>query len=103
MLILLILLQAFVPAVYDASENEAISLNIYLCPFDTTSEGADDVKLLAAPKMNLHHIFPQSMKDWFGKRGIDVDQYNVELTQGIHLKEVHGKGGFVGLDIVPYK
>jgi len=39
-LALIILLQAFVPAVYAASENEAISSNIYLCPFDTTSEGA---------------------------------------------------------------
>ncbi|WP_339061221.1 hypothetical protein [Tepidibacillus marianensis] len=39
-LALIILLQAFVPAVYAASENEAISSNIYLCPFDITSEGA---------------------------------------------------------------
>lgn len=39
-LALLILLQAFVPAVYAVSENEAVSSNVYLCPFDTTSEGA---------------------------------------------------------------
>lgn len=40
LLALIILLQAFVPAVYAASENEAISSNIYLCPFDATPEGA---------------------------------------------------------------
>lgn len=39
-LALLILLQAFVPAVYAASENEAISSSASFCPFDTTSEGA---------------------------------------------------------------
>ena len=39
-LALIILLQAFVPAVYAASENEAVSSNVYLCPFDPTSEGA---------------------------------------------------------------
>jgi hypothetical protein len=39
-LALIILLQAFVPAVYAASKIEAISSNVYLCPFDTKSEGA---------------------------------------------------------------
>jgi|GEM_PF-4313990 putative cell wall-binding protein len=39
-LALIILLQAFVPVVYAASENVAISSSVYLCPFDTTSEGA---------------------------------------------------------------
>ncbi|WP_339061232.1 DUF4258 domain-containing protein [Tepidibacillus marianensis] len=39
-LALIILLQAFVPAVYAASENEGISSSVYLCPFDTPPEGA---------------------------------------------------------------
>lgn len=70
MLALIILLQAFVPAVYGASENEAVSSSVYLCPFDATSEGAgkgfDNFNAL---KKNLgpagkgkawHHVVEQS-------------------------------------------
>lgn len=39
-LALIILLQAFVPAVYATSKIEAISSNVSLCPFDITSKGA---------------------------------------------------------------
>jgi hypothetical protein len=51
-LALIILVQAFVPAVYAASENEAISSSIYLCPFDSTSEGAGKVD-----PNKLNHLF----------------------------------------------
>jgi len=44
-LALVILLQAFIPAVYAASENEAIFSSVYLCPFDTISEGAGNKTL----------------------------------------------------------
>jgi hypothetical protein len=37
---LIILLQAFTPAVFAASKNEVQSQTAYLCPFDPTSEGA---------------------------------------------------------------
>ncbi|WP_339061074.1 hypothetical protein [Tepidibacillus marianensis] len=40
---LIILLQAFTPAVYASSENEVQSQTAYLCPFDPTSEGAGEV------------------------------------------------------------
>jgi hypothetical protein len=36
---LIILLQAFTPAVFAASKNEVQSQTAYLCPFDPTSEG----------------------------------------------------------------
>ncbi|KJS89480.1 hypothetical protein [Desulfosporosinus sp. BICA1-9] len=37
---LIILLQAFTPAVFAASKNKVQSQTAYLCPFDPTSEGA---------------------------------------------------------------
>jgi hypothetical protein len=39
-LALLLLLQAFTPAVFASSKNEVQSQTAYLCPFDPTSEGA---------------------------------------------------------------
>jgi hypothetical protein len=54
--------------------------------------------LLKAPKFHLHHIFPQveKLQGWFASRGIDIHQYTVKLEAMIHLKGVHGSGGFVG-------
>ncbi|WP_339061080.1 hypothetical protein [Tepidibacillus marianensis] len=43
-LALIILLQAFTPAVFAASKNEVQSQTAYLCPFDPTSEGAGSNK-----------------------------------------------------------
>lgn len=31
-----------------------------------------------------HHVLPQEFRDWFKARGVDVDQYCVELQQGDH-------------------
>jgi hypothetical protein len=94
-LALIILLQAFVPAVYAASENEAISSNVYLCPFDTTSEGAGNAKT------ELHHIVTDKSKKFdfrnhpaFRDTGInvskDIDNL-VELAghRGRHTNAYH--------------
>ena len=40
LLVLIILLQAFVPVAYAASKNEEQSQTAYFCPSDATSEGA---------------------------------------------------------------
>ena len=53
-------------------------------------------RLLKAPAMQNHHIFPQKYRDWFAKRGINIDNYTVSLSSATHLAGVHGKGGFVG-------
>jgi len=31
-----------------------------------------------------HHIFPQAYRGWFSERGVDIDSYTLELTEGIH-------------------
>ena len=43
LLVLIILLQAFVPVAYAASKNEEQSQTAYFCPSDATSEGAGKV------------------------------------------------------------
>jgi len=32
----------------------------------------------------------------YQKLGINIDEHTVEVSQGVHLKGLHGKGGFVG-------
>jgi len=49
-------------------------------------------KLLPAPKMQLHHIFPQSLKDDFEALGIQIHNFCVELSETVHLRGVHGNG-----------
>jgi hypothetical protein len=42
-----------------------------------------------------HHIFPQEFKTWFLRRGVDINRYTIEVTQGIH-SAIHtwiGPGG----------
>lgn len=56
----------------------------------------DVIGLLPAPKIQKHHIFPQKFNPDFEKVGIDIDQYTIELSEVVHLKGVHGNGGFVG-------
>jgi hypothetical protein len=49
-------------------------------------------KLLEAAKTQRHHVFPQQFRDFFAKRGVDIDEFTVPLTQGQHLQGVHGTG-----------
>ncbi len=48
--------------------------------------------LLAPVKIQRHHIFPQKFRDFFSARGVDIDKFTVELSQGRHLRSVHGRG-----------
>lgn len=48
--------------------------------------------LFGQVKIQRHHIFPQRFRAFFRARGIDIDRYTVELTEGRHLKSVHGRG-----------
>jgi hypothetical protein len=52
--------------------------------------------LLEAPTVHKHHIFPQKFRIWFAQRSIDIDLYTIKLSRSIHLRGIHGKGGFVG-------
>ena len=51
-----------------------------------------ETKLLQAPKLADHHIFPQQFKKFFKSKGIDIDEFTMTLGQKTHLKGVHGKG-----------
>ena len=51
---------------------------------------------LPPSKIHKHHIYPQAHRDWFAKRGIDIDKHTIPLERGTHLGGTHGKGGFVG-------
>ncbi|XYH93819.1 RHS repeat-associated core domain-containing protein [Sorangium sp. So ce1128] len=48
--------------------------------------------LLAPVKIQRHHIFPQKFKTFFQARGVDIDKFTVEISQGHHLSSVHGRG-----------
>jgi hypothetical protein len=52
--------------------------------------------LLTEDKTQLHHLFPQSFRTWFGNRGIEIDKYTIPLERSTHLAGIHGRGGFVG-------
>ncbi len=38
----------------------------------------------AYPRDPLHHLLPQEQREWFSKRGIDVDQFTLSMTEGDH-------------------
>jgi hypothetical protein len=42
----------------------------------------------AEPK---HHVFPQQFRQEFGKLGIDIDRYTLQMPQGVH-SEIHSMG-----------
>ncbi len=49
--------------------------------------------LLSAPRRMMdHHLMPRQFKDFFAKRGIDIDAHTVTLGDVSHLKGVHGNG-----------
>lgn len=60
-------------------------------------------RLLPAPRVHYHHIFPQQeeLAAWFARKGIDIDPYTVPLEETTHLAGVHGRGGFVGPGDIP--
>jgi RHS repeat-associated protein len=39
-----------------------------------------------------HHIFPQEEREWFKKRGVDVDKWTVQLDEGTHQALHYGAG-----------
>jgi RHS repeat-associated protein len=63
-------------------------------PSDTSLGGGDRLtpKLLTAPKLHDHHIFPQQYKQWFSSKGINVDDYTIPISGKTHLQGVHGNG-----------
>jgi putative cell wall-binding protein len=111
-LALIILLQAFTPAVFAASKNEVQSQTAYLCPFDPTSEGAGkggmDLQLFAegagkgfdnfnALKKNLgpagegkawHHVVEQSQiqKSGFNPQQIHNTNNVIAVDSATHAK-----------------
>lgn len=52
----------------------------------------EGVPQLAAPVMHQHHLMPRQFKEFFGKRGIDIDAHAVSFGEKSHLTGVHGKG-----------
>jgi Predicted lipoprotein of unknown function (DUF2380) len=58
--------------------------------------GQINIKPLALPSpefMQLHHVFPQTLRDWFVKRGLEnIDDYTIWISRTTHLKGLHGKG-----------
>ena len=62
-----------------------------------SKEGADEAgqvagELPGAANVAKHHIFPNQFRKFFESRGIDIDEYTVELSRTSHLKGVHGRG-----------
>jgi RHS repeat-associated protein len=57
-----------------------------------TATTASQLPKLAAPLMHNHHLFPQQFQKFFASKGIDINKYTVSLTEGTHLKGVHGTG-----------
>ena len=92
-LALIILLQAFVPAVYAASENEVVASSASFCPFDTTSEGAgkavrpyqvgtfDELSKLSKPNdgLEIHHVVQKH------PAGQIIDGYEQSMAPSIAL------------------
>jgi hypothetical protein len=43
-----------------------------------------DTKGAGAARPDRHHLFSQTRRDWFFKRGVDIDKYTIEMSQGEH-------------------
>lgn len=39
-----------------------------------------------------HHVFPQAARDWFQRRGVDIDRYTLQLDKGTHSALHYGGG-----------
>ena len=53
-----------------------------------------EIKIISPVTDNIHrhHIFPQKFRTYFRSKGIDIDNYTVELVRSSHLKGIHGRG-----------
>lgn len=80
----------------DVLVNHGGALGRVECVAANNTTITDGARLLPAPKIHKHHIFPQSKREWFKQRAIEVDDFTVPLEQHTHLSGVHGRGGFVG-------
>jgi hypothetical protein len=40
-----------------------------------------------------HHIFPQAEQEWFAARGVNIDDYTVQLAEALH-QALHGGGNW---------
>jgi len=39
-----------------------------------------------------HHLLPKQFKEWFRRKGLDIEKFKIDLEVGKH-KAIHGKGG----------
>lgn len=53
--------------------------------------------LFAPVKWHQHHLLPRAWRTWFAQypRNINIDLFTVRLSEGQHLKDVHGKGNAI--------
>lgn len=49
-------------------------------------------RLLKAAKFAKHHVLPQAFREWFFKRGLEIDDYAVKMIEEIHKAIHRGKG-----------
>jgi hypothetical protein len=54
----------------------------------------DPSRLLPAPKMHRHHIYPKqkSFQRYWNRAHIDINKYTIQIEQTTHLRGVHGRG-----------
>jgi RHS repeat-associated protein len=86
----------------DNAQNEAISAILGVGIAKKVGEALSNIKiyraskeatkLLEAPQFAQHHIFPQKFGKFFKSKGIEIDNFTIELTESVHLKGVHGRG-----------
>jgi hypothetical protein len=58
-----------------------------------TNAKAGVVKNPGEVATHRHHVFPQEYRAWFRARGVDVDEYCIELTPPEH-QAPHGGGSW---------
>jgi len=77
----------------------ALDLASFADPTGSASTIAHSGKLLRGAeiveegiKAHKHHIYQQTFRKWFKKKGISIDKFTVKIPSNVHLKGVHGKG-----------
>jgi hypothetical protein len=51
--------------------------------------------LLGPTKVHRHHLLPRAFRAEFKARGINIDDFAVELGETFHLRSIHGRGDLV--------